>query len=98
MLIADFRLPIDHAEAGLIDRGGSWHTTSSIDPPRRVNQQSAMKARHFGLDKLPLAGRGRYGERHRFFSNLPESTLFAGNPEWYDACLVGGSSSVVSRS
>jgi hypothetical protein len=30
-------LPIDPAEAGLIDRGGSCHTTSSID-----NRQSAI--------------------------------------------------------
>ena len=35
--IADFRLPIDPAEAGLIDRGESCHTTSSID-----NRQSAI--------------------------------------------------------
>jgi hypothetical protein len=46
-----------------------------------ANQQSAMKARRFGLDKLPLAGRGRYGECERFFRNLQEGTLFAGNSE-----------------
>jgi hypothetical protein len=35
--IADFRLPIDPAEAGLIGRGGSCHITSSID-----NRQSVI--------------------------------------------------------
>jgi hypothetical protein len=94
LLIADFRLAIDPDEAGRFDRGGSWHTTSSID-----NRQSAIgnESPHLGPDKLALAARGRGGERQRFLSNLAESTLFAGNPEWYDAYLVSCPLSVVSR-
>jgi hypothetical protein len=56
-----------------------------------------MKARHIGLDKLPLAGRGRGGECQRSFSNLQEGTLFAADFQWYDACLVSCPLSVVGR-
>jgi hypothetical protein len=45
--IADCRLPIVDCpfshRGGLMDIGRSCHTTFSIDPPRRGNQQSATE-------------------------------------------------------